>query len=215
MTAEQVQAFEPFATLTGQEAEVLARHATQHRVGRGDFLFRQGEPAGCVALLAEGQVKLEHGAVDGTVVIVDVLGAGNALFFLETDVCPVGVVALGPVEYAKLAGQDLEAVVRTHPGIAVALLHYVAGRLHRAYVGQRAAVRSEVRLANALTRIAADSTTHVVSLSHADLAEVAGMARETVTRHLRRWRELGIVELGMRTIRVRDVATLRRLAEDD
>jgi CRP-like cAMP-binding protein len=219
LLASQVCAFDLFSGLTEAEARLMAERAIRHRVERGRFLLRQGDPARCLVLLTAGQVKLEYAAPDGTVAIVDVLGQGNALFFIESATCPVSAVALGTVEYATLLARDLERVLRAHPDIALSLLYDLARRLHRAYSGQRAAVRSGVRLADALARIAADSGARagrapVVALSHADLAEVAGMARETVTRHLSQWQSQGIVELGLRRVRVRDLAALRRLAQD-
>lgn len=222
VTVDEVRAFELFAALSQEEAAALGARLVRQRATRGEFLFRQGEPASHLVLLISGQVKMEHADPDGTAVIVEVLGAGTALAaanFLEQGPYPVTAVCLVDVAYAALLYQDFEVLVRLHPDMALVLLAYLARRLHRAYAARRASPRSSVRLAHALARIAADAPLVVskgplVHLSHGDLAEVAGLARETVTRHLRVWQRQGIVELGTRQILVRDLKALRRLAED-
>lgn len=223
LTVDEVHAFELFAALSEAEAAALGARLVRQHGGRGDFLFRQGEPATHLVLLISGQVKMEHADPDGTAVIVEVLGPGTALAaanFLEQGPYPLTAVCLGEVAYAALLYQDFEALVRSHPDMALVLLAYLASRLHRAYAARRASPRSGVRLAHALARIAADAPVvaekgPLVQLSHGDLAEVAGLARETVTRHLRVWQRQGIVELGIRQIQVCDMTALRRVAEDD
>jgi CRP-like cAMP-binding protein len=167
-------------------------------------------------------VKMERVSPDGVVTIVEILGPGSPLAaanFLEQVPYPVTAVALSDLTYGTLSYRDFEACVRRHPEVALTLLSYLARRLHRAYEVRRPIARSHVRLADALHRIASDAPREeggvpVIGLSHGDLAEVAGMARETVTRHLRRWQEAGIVDLGLRAIRVRNLDALRRLAEE-
>lgn len=222
MTPEEIRSFPLFARLGATEAAAVVGRVATHRAQRGDFLFRQGEPAHHLVLLRSGQAKMESAAADGTVAIVEILGPGNVLAaanFLVQEPYPVTAVALDAVGYGTLAYSDFEAMVRAHPDIALGLLGYLARRLHRAYAVRRPSARSRVRLADALARIAADTATPagqvpVVALSHEDLAGVAGMARETVTRHLQRWQAQGVVELGTRSIRVVDLERLRRIADE-
>jgi CRP-like cAMP-binding protein len=222
MTAAEVRAFDLFAGLSDEDAAALGARVPLHRVERGAFLFRQGEAAAHLILLARGQVKMERAAADGAVTIVEILGPGSALAaanFLEREPYPVTAVALSEAVYGALSYADFERCVRTHPDVALSLLRYMVRRVHRAYAAMRLPARAGVRLAAALVRIAADAPRRAdglpqVALAHADLAEVAGMARETVTRHLRRWQAQGLVECGLRSIAVRDLEALRRLAEE-
>lgn len=222
MTGAEVRRFGLFQRLSEHDAEDLGSRITTHRADRGMALFHQGEPAHHLVLLPEGQVKMERVSPDGTATIVEVLGPGSVLAaanFLSQEPYPVTSVALVDLAYAALNYQDFAACVRHHPDVALSLLQYLAVRLHRAYGSRRAVARSHVRLADALLRVAADSPvdsdgTRVVGLSHGDLAELAGMARETVTRHLQTWQAQGLVDLGLRSIRVLDLGALRNLVND-
>jgi CRP-like cAMP-binding protein len=222
VTAAEVRAFDLFASMAEDDAVDLGARIQVHRADRGSFLFRQGEAALNLVLLMHGQVKMERTAADGAVTIVEILGPGSALAaanFLEREPYPVTAVALADVVYGALSYVDFERCVRTHPDVALALLRYMVRRVHRAYAAMRLPARAGVRLAAALVRIAADAPRRAdglpeVALAHADLAEVAGMARETVTRHLRRWQAQGLVDCGLRSIAVRDLEALRRLAEE-
>ena len=53
----------------------------------------------------------------------------------------------------------------------------------------------------------------ITGFNHLELAEKVGASREPVTKILDEFREAGLVELGRRRIRVRDLARLRALAE--
>ncbi len=223
MTGDDIRTFEIFGRLNAADAEEVARRVIDRKATRGAVLFRQGEPADHLVLLAAGQVKMERLAPDGAVSIVEILGAGHPLAaanFLEQEPYPVTSVALTDVAYGTLTYREFAGCVHRHPDVALALLGYLAKRLHRAYATRRAVDRSSVRLADALSRIAADAppgpdgTGRVVGLSHGELAEVAGLARETVTRLLRRWEALAWVDLGVREIRIRHLEALEALAQE-
>lgn len=222
MTGEQVRQFLLFEHLSEEDAKDLAQRITVRDAQRGDLLFRQGEPAQHLVLVSRGQVKMERVSQDGTATIVEVLGPGNVLAaanFLGREPYPVTAIALGNLTYATFRYEDFADCVRLHPDVALALLRYLALRLHRAYGSQRALGRTRVRLADALLRVAADAPNdpdgaRLVRLSQADLAELAGMARETVTRHLKTWQTRGLVRLGVRSIRVRDMGALQRIIDE-
>ena len=213
MTAAEVRRFDLFAGLSQDDAAALGRQVARQHIPRGAALFRQGEPATHLVLLPEGQVKMERVSPDGVGAIVEVLGAGSVLAagnFLGQKPYPLTATALVDLTCGTLHYGDFAACVRAHPDVALALLRYLGLRLQRAYAARRTVGRSPVRIA---ADAAKDAQGHaVIRLSHADLADVAGTARETVTRHLRRWQEQGILALGVRTIRVLDLAALTRLA---
>ncbi len=205
------------------EARQLASQLFRRQLERGAVLFRQDDPADHLVFVLSGQVKLERTSSSGTVSIVEVLGPGNVLAaanFLAVEPYPVTAVALSPVDSWTLSYRDFETTVRRSPDISLALLRYVATRLHRAYTRAPGVQRSDVRLASALARIAQDSRTDggnsaVVALSHEDLSQVAGMARETATRHLAKWQKDGLVRLHPRAIQVLDLKALRRIGQVD
>lgn len=223
MTGEEVRQFSLFEHLREDDANDLAQRITVRSAERGDVLFRQGESAEHLVLLSRGQVKMERISRDGTATIVEVLGPGNVLAaanFLSREAYPVTAIALSSLTYATLPYEDFAECVHHHPDVALALLQYLALRLHRAYGAQRALGRSHIRLAEALLRVAAEASEErdgdrLVNLSQRDLAELAGMARETVTRHLRTWQTQGFVRLGVRSIRVHDIGELQKIIDEE
>lgn len=201
----------------------MASRLFRHQMERGVVLFHQDDPADHLVFIAAGQVKLERTSSSGVVSIVEVLGAGNVLAaanFLALEPYPVTAVVLSPVDSWTLSYRDFEIAVHRNPEISLALLRYVATRLHRAYARPPGVQRSEVRLANALVRIAQDGRGDsgeaiIVGLSHEDLSQMAGMARETATRHLARWQKDGLVQLHPRSIQVLDLNGLRHIGQVD
>lgn len=216
--------FAAFQTLSEVAARGLSERVWRREARRGDALFQQGQDADHLVLLASGRVKMERTAPDGAMTIVEVLGPGNLLGganFLGRRPYPASAVALTDVVYGELAYAAFESVVRAHPDIALGLLAYLAERLRRSYSWSEKAARTEPRLAATLARLARDMTSsggakdHELELSHEDLAEMTGMARETVTRHLQRWQERGWVRIRPRRIAVVDPESLEHLAHGE
>ena len=67
------------------------------------------------------------------------------------------------------------------------------------------------RLVGVLLRLAGQDPAGVVHASHDELVAQVGSYRETVSTTLHRFQEQGLVEVGRRSIRLRDVTSLQRL----
>lgn len=191
----------------------------------GDPLFRAGEPAQHLYVLASGRVKVSHPTARGTEVITDVLVPGDLFGTLST---------LGDPEYPETAEalttacalrMDLEAfrgVLSDHPQVAMRVLDDVAARLAAVRTGaaQAASGTVEQRVAGVLLRLAdklgqdryTGDTLLQLPLSRADLAAMTGSTPESVSRVMSRLKRDGVVDTGRRWTSVVDRERLAALA---
>jgi NADH:ubiquinone oxidoreductase subunit 5 (subunit L)/multisubunit Na+/H+ antiporter MnhA subunit len=109
---------------------------------------------------------------------------------------------------------DVESLIATKPGFAIAMMETLGRRLHdvEATFEQFAFRNVHSRVASLLLSVS-DPEGNIVGLSHQDLAERVGTHRETVTRALNEFRAAGAIELGRARIKILDRAQLVAASE--
>jgi CRP/FNR family transcriptional regulator, cyclic AMP receptor protein len=116
-----------FATVDAGGLERIARRAVEVEFQNGHVIARQGEVGTGFFIVASGAVRVVR---DGATIAT--LGPGE--FFGELSVLDgrprvAQVVAAEPTVCLALASWDFEAVVGEEPGVALAVLRGLAGRL--------------------------------------------------------------------------------------
>jgi CRP-like cAMP-binding protein len=106
-------------------------------------------------------------------------------------------------------------MIRTHPTLAENVLRFTAARLESGWlrIEDFATEPVERRVARALVRFASDGTSRL-PLAQQDVAEFVGTTPPTLSRVLRRWRAIGVVDTGRADIQIRNPAGLAAIAED-
>ena len=196
------------------------------RVRRGEFVFRAGEPATCLNLLAEGRVKVVREDEGGHEVIVrlirpgEVFGGAGAW---EEATYPASALAQADAVVLQLPVAAFRARVGAHPALALAIIRILAGRLREAEarIEQLQTERVEQRIARAVLRLAGKTGVRTaggirlgVPLSRQDLAELAGTTLSTASRTLAAWGREGIVDVGRQRVTIRQPHRLAALAGD-
>ena len=175
----------------------------------GSTLFRQGEPADAFYLLIEGTVELRARPPGRRVYRTIELVRPPCTLGEETLLAEPSYVASARVlEAAKLCSMSRSAFERlaaVHPDVAVGVLRCAASCLIRTV--RRSAILTQspadVGLRLLLQELAdADGDQGPIRITHAQLAGVLHVSRETVSRMLRQLADEGMVELGRGLIRV-------------
>ncbi|ADG73631.1 transcriptional regulator, Crp/Fnr family [Cellulomonas flavigena DSM 20109] len=192
---------------------------------QGDTLFRAGEPAEHLFVLAAGRVKVVHPTERGTDVITDVLVPGDLFGTLSTlgdRTYPETAQALTTVCALRLDVGTFRTVLAEHPTVALRVLDDVAARLQAARTGAARTVSGTVeqRVAGVLLRLAdrlgqeqRDGATLLqLPLTRADLAAMTGSTPESVSRVMSRLRQEGAITTGRRWTAVVDARRLAQLA---
>ncbi len=181
---------------------------------RGERIYRTGQAASRLHVLADGTVKLVRHTAEGVDVLVDVLRPG-ALF---------GTLAvLGDDEYTETAealtdgcslsvdAARFRTILARYPSAALATLDLLAARLRAAHgdVARLASSPASRRVAARLVDLAATvgerrGSRVRIHLTRRDLASLTGTTPETVSRVLGHLREAGIVATGRGWVDVLD-----------
>lgn len=212
-----------FSCLPEAALRRVAQRSLPVQVRRGDWLFREGDPAEAVHILASGRVKLVRHTAGAARAILRIVGPGE-VFAGANDAgvasYPACALAGDRTVALRLPTQEFGTLLATHPAIGVAFVRELVAHLREA---ERRIVELqtrpvEARLARALLRLADQAGVPSeggiligMPLSRRDLAELVGATVGTVSRTLQHWDRHGLVRVGRERVNILDADALRIL----
>lgn len=217
-----------FRGLGQDDLDRIDRRMQTRAYAAGDSIYRAGERAEALYIVAEGRIKISQVSVDGTETVTDILVPGElcgALGSLGEPRHRQTATALVNTCVLRIGPDDFRRVLEQQPGVALRVLDDVAERLARAHadIGGQATETVPQRVAVALLRLAdklgedrgPQGIMLNVPLSRADLAGLARSTPESVSRVMSRWKKAGIVDSGRRWTALMDRERLEREASGD
>jgi CRP-like cAMP-binding protein len=215
-----------FARLPDPARHHLAGRLRVKHVPRGRFVFREGQPATALHLLAAGRIKVIRETEDGREVILRMISPGDIFGssggWGDADY-PASAIATEPATVLQLPAPDFAALLTEHSSVALAIMQELAGRLREAEARirelqtervERRIARTLLRLANKTGHRTADGIELGMPLSRQDLADLAGTTLSTASRVLSAWDARGIVAAGRERVLIRVPHQLVAIAEE-
>lgn len=192
--------------LSGDLASGLAALARPMSVKPGAILFESGDPGnGCYAIL-EGSLKVSIVSVEGDEQFLAVMGPGSIvgeLALLDGRARSANVTALKASRLAFIDKYAFERFADANPAVYRHMLSIVGKRLRQAndVLAARSFLPLPGRVAQTLLQLAEtfgkpvekDRILIHYKLSQSDIANMAGAARENVSRVLNDWRRAGTI----------------------
>ena len=205
-----------FADLSVEDRRWIAEVAVTRQYGRGEQVHRPGEHSG-LRIVHSGRVRVHRVSKSGAEQLLRILFPGD--FLGETTVLtgrPVDswAEALDASEVCVLGSDEIRALLREHPDVALRMLSSLSARLDAAEQQLSAVTGASVarRLTDHLLEMAeqAGSTTFRLPSTKKDLASYLGTTPETLSRRLGTLQDAGLVRLGPRgLVEIRDAEGLR------
>ena len=195
-----------FSGLTETEIAHVLGSGKRRVLYRGAQLFSQGSPQDGIFLIESGRIKVFYTAPSGREITLAYWHSGN--FVGGPEVFKQGLhvwsgVAAVNSTVLHLPGDVLRRMVMTIPALAIGIIEGLSfkGQCYSA-LAQMLGTRSPTeRLAQLLLHLMNlygvdehHGTLIAASFTHADLAHMTGVTRQSVTVSLKRFTELGILE---------------------
>ena len=197
---------------------------TEAHYGKGDYIFREGDPADYFHIVKQGTVKCVKSSAGGKECTLKVLMPGD-LFCCEAAVFdgsphPGTAQPMGDVSVLRLGKKAYFDMLRKNPEAAIEVIKYLGTRLNE--VQEKAKVlaldRADQRLASLLAHLAERTGIHEaqglrlgVRLTRQDMANMVGVTTETAIRIMARFKKLRLVAGTATRLVIRDLARLKAL----
>jgi CRP/FNR family cyclic AMP-dependent transcriptional regulator len=198
-----------FSVLHPSDLRTLASRFHVVRYGKGEVIFREGEPTERLFLIDAGRVKLSIASPTGQELLIGVLGRGQ--IFGELEIIDRGARAMDAramedaLLYALPADQ-FWTMLENRPALARRLLELMARRLRRADQTSQDLVffDAPTRLARRLLQLAEEhgkpvgsgeeSVRITVRVTQEELAQMIGVTRESANRLVASFTERGWID---------------------
>ena len=209
-----------FSELSRQELERISRVAVPRSFPAGVRVFHEGDQSDACYLVRSGDLRVTREHPDGRAIALATLGPGDLfgeLAMLDGEARSASVDTLSESELLALPAADLRRLLADHPEISVKLVAALTRRLRE--TNERVARQSfqtvPSRVAGVLTQLIAEETAAegrqgvTIRMTQADLAQLAGTSRESVSRFLATLERARVVRVGRGRVTVLEPRRLR------
>ena len=209
-----------FAELEQDELERFSRVAVPRSFPSGTRVFHEGDQSDACYIVRSGSFRVTREHPDGRAITLANLGRGDIfgeLAMLDGEVRSASVEALDDGELLALPGADVRALLSRHPEITVKLVAALVRRLRQANerISRQSFQTVPSRVAGVLSQLVAeeaplgDHEGVTIRMNQADLAQLAGTSRESVSRFLADLERASVVKCGRGRVTVLDPGKLR------
>ena len=184
----------------------LFEDAVPHKLRDGEVLFRAGDLGDGCYRIQTGLVKIVVASKQGEERIISLLGPDaivGELSMIDRGPRSASVIAIADCSLSFLSRAKFQTCIDSHPELTSYLVKTLARRLREAddYLAATAFLCVEGRLARALLNVAeyvgedkgGGRIQLRLKISQGDLAAMAGVARENVSRTMSEWRKRDVV----------------------
>lgn len=211
-----------FAALPVDELLELEGRVSAPGYVAGERVYRAGERAASLFIVASGAVKLLRPSPHGDEAVVSVLGPGDSFgTLIRTEHCGETAAVMVDSCIIGIPVRVVRGVLERHPKVAMAAFDELAERLEQSYqaleqlsVGSADKRVSAVllNLSEKLGRPAQGRIELSIPPSRADLGAIARITPESASRALARLRAAGAVDFGRQWTSIVDPAMLHAIA---
>ena len=187
---------------------------------KGVRVFHEGDDSDACYVVRTGDLRVTREHSDGRAIALATLGTGDffgELAMLDGGARSASVETLTDAELLALPAMDMRRVIAQHGDIAAKLIVALTRRLRE--TNERVARQSfqtvPSRVAGVLNQLVAEESIPenrdgvTVRMTQADLAQLAGTSRESVSRFLATLERAGVVAVGHGRVTILEPRRLR------
>lgn len=220
-TVQLLRSVPLFAELDEIELSRIASVAVPRSFPEGVRVFHEGDKSDACYVVKSGTFRVTREHPDGRAITLATLETGDIvgeLAMLDGEVRSASVETLGGEgELLALPATDMLSLLERNPEITVKIAGALTRRLRAANerISRQSFQTVPSRVAGVLLQLASEeadeSSGHEVTIrmNQADLAQLAGTSRESVSRFLADLDRAGVVRAGRGRVTIIDSAKLR------
>jgi CRP/FNR family transcriptional regulator len=205
-----------FETLAPEDLQRVVEVAVPRAFPGHHVIFREGDASDTCYVVRSGHARAIREHADGRMIALAHFGPGDIfgeLAMFDDERRSATVETLDEVNAIAVLGSDMRRLLREHPDIAVKLVIALGRRLREANerlarqsfqtVQSRVAVVLDGLVKQAQSEGAATRDV-LVTITQADIAQLAGSSRESASRFLAVLERAGVITQGRGRITVHD-----------
>ena len=205
-----------FSDIDPSELEPIKKLVFEKTADRAEMVLLEGESDANLYFISSGVVKVFKTSAEGKEQILSIVRPGesfNDVPIFDGGPNPVSAQAMGPVLLYGIKKNDIEAILRNHPKIALNVIKVLAIRVRHLVL-----LVEDLSFKHVIGRVAKILLEHIGGeidrgprLTQQEMAAMAGTAREVVGRSLKTLEEEGAIKLDRHRIVITDKEALKEI----
>jgi CRP/FNR family cyclic AMP-dependent transcriptional regulator len=221
ITAAELLARVPLLSgLEQAELERIAQVAVPRSYPKGARVFHEGDESDACYVIREGEVRVTREHSDGRAIALATLGPGELvgeLAMLDGGVRSASLEALTDIELLAVSAADMRGLLERNAEITAKLVVALTKRLRETNerISRQSFQTVPSRVAGVLSQLVQEDGAEpgrdgvTIRMNQADLAQLAGTSRESVSRFLAVLDRAGVVRVGRGRVTVLEPPRLR------
>lgn len=206
--------------LEASELERIAKVAIPRSFPKGARIFHEGDTSDACYVIRSGEVRVTREHSDGRAIALATLGPGELvgeLAMLDGGVRSASVETLTEVDLLAVSAADMRGLLERNVEITTKLVVALTKRLRETNerISRQSFQTVPSRVAGVLSQLVAEEDAEqgregvTIRMNQADLAQLAGTSRESVSRFLAVLERAGVVRVGRGRVTVIEPPRLR------
>lgn len=202
--------------------DLVGKWVTQRTYPRGTMVFAEGEETDGLYIITSGLVKVLKLHNNGREKTLAILNKGDILgemTLFGSSLRTAMAETLEPTTFLVIPKDNFRSLLTEIPALAIKLIEILSNRLKQAnrqieelvFLNARSRVINNlIYLAQEYGRPEKEGVTITMPLTHAELAKLVGISRETMTKVLTELQDDGLIKVTRKRLQVINLDELRR-----
>ncbi|MDW7661624.1 MAG: Crp/Fnr family transcriptional regulator [Bacillota bacterium] len=212
------------SNLTNDEIEKVSIGVSSETYKKGESVFNRGDKANKLYIVCSGKIKIFKNTIEGKEQILYILSEGDfigAFNLLKEDEFDFNAVALENTTVSMLEKSSFDEIVLSNPSITLKIFEKAYERIIKAesLVERLSSSNPDAKVIGLLVDLCENFGSQTdegilltLSINREEMGSYAGIARETMSRKLQLFQEMGLIRLiGMKKILIFDVGKLKNM----
>ena len=202
------------------ELDRIAQVAVPRSFPKGARVFHEGDTSDACYVIRSGEVRVTREHPDGRAIALATLGPGELvgeLAMIDGGVRSASVEALTDVDLLAVSAADMRGLLERNAQITAKLVVALTKRLRETNerISRQSFQTVPSRVAGVLSQLVSEDNAEqgrdgvTIRMNQADLAQLAGTSRESVSRFLAVLERAGVVRVGRGRVTVLEPQRLR------
>jgi len=218
MTKSQIISFLKKTYLFGEvsagKLATAAKFVKENTFEKSDIIFNEGEKGDTLHIIKKGTVKITKYTKDGKTKTLAILKEGDGfgeMALLTKEVRSATVEALEKVVTVSITKESFEYLIKREPSISLQIIKSLSDRLAKADRDIKNLALGDANSRVAYVLMDFSEEMKVLKFTHQEIADLAGLTRETTTRTLRHMEKEKVIRIQDRKIKISNLEKLKEM----
>ncbi|MCX8092649.1 MAG: Crp/Fnr family transcriptional regulator [Candidatus Goldbacteria bacterium] len=204
-----------FAEVSDNGLRRISDYVKENFYKKGQIVFNEGEKGDTLHIIVKGRVKITKYTQQGKIKILAILNEKDnfgEMALLTDEARTATVETIDDVITLSIARQEFMDILKTEPSISLQIIKTLCHRLAKADRDLKNFIAGNAKVRISCVLLDFKDENNTVKLTHQEIADIAGLTRETTTRILNDFADNNIIETRSRKINIINLEKLKEIS---